>query len=250
MKINLEYKNNPVKDFQELVSKYPKSEFDSPYRSTIPFLIYWKNTKEQLISLSQLLEIEFVSEMTLGFEFCVPPQRGNGRSSQTDLMIFSEKNAIAIEAKYTEPPYEDVQSWMGDSLNKIAVLEGWLDLLNSISDTRQIEIQDILSLPYQLVHRCASVCSLAVQQRVLLYQCFDLDQEKIEYYKLHLFSLKRLLSTSMEIFLFNVPMIKSPSYKTLHQRWDNNERNMRSLVVEGIQGVDFINFRKPKVVKI
>lgn len=40
----------------------------------------------------------------LGFEYALPPQRGIGKPSYTDLMICTRASAVAVEAKFLEPP--------------------------------------------------------------------------------------------------------------------------------------------------
>jgi hypothetical protein len=48
----------------------------------------------------------------LHFEFTVEPLRGRGTPSYTDLMVQSESLCLAIEAKWTEPIYNSVSSWL------------------------------------------------------------------------------------------------------------------------------------------
>ena len=58
------------------------------------------------------------SDLTLSFEHCVNVQKGVGKPSQTDLMLFVNGTCIAVEAKYTEPRYDTVKKWKEDSENK------------------------------------------------------------------------------------------------------------------------------------
>jgi hypothetical protein len=62
---------------------------------------------------------------------------------------------VAIEAKYTEPRYETVEQWLGTSptLNRQAVLAGWLAHIAARSDSPPLDPSVVLGLPYQLVQR-------------------------------------------------------------------------------------------------
>lgn len=107
------------------------------------------------------------------FEFPVPVQKGTGKPSYTDLAILTSDCFIGIEAKYTEPKYESVSSWLGPapSENRKAVLQGWIDLLNRVSTT-PLDALTVSGLPYQLIHRAASACFLDRKKRVLVYLVF------------------------------------------------------------------------------
>lgn len=242
MKITLKYKNKKVSNYQELIKSYSNAEFDSPYRSTIPLLHYWKDTETQLVELTDILNTETPHDATLDFEHCVYSLKGNGRPSQTDLMISFNDCAIAIEAKYTEPEYETVDNWLDDSENKHLVLQGWIDLINKTIPSEEIEVKDVLRLPYQLVHRCASACAAEKSKTFLIYQCFDLNQSKFEYYQSQLNALKQLTADAVAIFLINIPLIKQPQLKILQSRWDSNERKMHLDILEMIHNANFVNF--------
>jgi len=252
MNIQLEHGSKSVNDYVTLIECYPQSESDSPYRSTVPFLCFWSNIGYQLNGLAQLLGIKPFSKVTACFEFGVDVQKGKGKPSQTDLMITSDDHAIAIEAKYTEPPYETVLTWMGNSSNRIRVLEGWLDLISSSVCKNRINVEDIVVLPYQLVHRCASVCFPGVVYRTLIYQCFDLDEEKALYYRSQLETLIRVLKKpeKLHFFLVNIPLLKSPAYTQLQARWDSGERIMHADVIRGMKTNEFLAFGKPMVISI
>ncbi len=45
-------------------------------------------------------------------------------------MINHPSVSIAIEAKRTEPEYENVNSWLNESKNRKDVLNGWLEYIN------------------------------------------------------------------------------------------------------------------------
>jgi hypothetical protein len=62
----------------------------------------------------------------MSFEYQVPPNRGRGKASHSDLMIGWDRAAAAIEAKWTEPEYELVSEWLGakPTRNRKEVLSG------------------------------------------------------------------------------------------------------------------------------
>ena len=244
MQIQYEYKNRPVSSFEDLILQFPVSEFDSPYRSSVPSLVFWKNAAKQLGWLSQRLGFETGDFVTLSFEYCVDVQRGTGRPSQTDLMILSGDASVAIEAKYTEPPYLTVSKWLGDSSNRRQVLEGWVALITAHTGNDSIRVKDLLELPYQMIHRCASACFPAVGQKFLVYQGFDLNRKKFEYYKIHMQRLHRILGApkNLGFDLVNMPLIKSEKYSALQSRWDSKEHKLHREVIEGLMTPGFIRF--------
>jgi hypothetical protein len=115
------------------------------------------------------------------FEYPVNQYTGKGKASFTDLMIIDSSKSIAIEAKNTESKYETVKKWLGNSVNKRNVLIGWLGLINS-KLTLSITSEDISEVPYQMIHRLASACSVADKEPVLLYLYFGNSQKMREYY--------------------------------------------------------------------
>lgn len=251
MNVELKYGNKPVADYLRLIDAFPESEFDSPYRSTVPLLCFWSNTHERLNSFAQLIGIKPFSQVTASFEFAVDVQKGKGQPSMTDLMILSDDHAIAIEGKYTEPPYETVDNWK-NSPNKELVLKGWFELISSAIPKSRLNIDNVAAVSYQMIHRCASACFPAVVRRVLVYQCFDLDAKKTSYYRSELENLYRLLNEpdNLNFFLINVPLVKSPVYVDLQNRWDSSERNMHVDVIRGLKANELLAFGEPAVFSI
>jgi hypothetical protein len=89
-------------------------------------------------------------------------------------MITTLTGAVAVEAKYTEPRYETVGQWLGTSPtpNRQAVLAGWLGHIAARTDSPPLDPSVVLRLPYQLVHRTASVCAVVRPARAVVYQVF------------------------------------------------------------------------------
>ena len=195
------------------------------------------------------MDLDVLLEATLSFEHCVAPPKGIGRKSQTDLMILTDQYVVGVEAKYTEPRYQTVEKWLGTSSNRRSVLEGWLDLVRSVRENMDIRVEDILDLSYQLIHRCASVCSHTVGKRAIVYQCFDQDETKSEYYRSNLNSLKKRLGspTNLLFMLVSHPLLKSEQYSELQFLWDKGMRRMHKKVLGLLRNAAVCEFRKPEV---
>ena len=106
-----------------------------------------------------------------------------GKASMTDLMILSTDSAIAIEAKWTEceSRYETIEEWenSGDTENHAKVLECWRSYINDYlndkgCNSRIAEVPK--DIPYQLLHRVASACYTAMQNKkktaIVVYHLF------------------------------------------------------------------------------
>lgn len=111
----------------------------------------------------------------LSFEYHVPAQAGKGKASLTDLMISTGDDAIAIEAKYTEPHYESVSTWLSaermrdetadvtGTSNRERVLHGWLSAINECVGGTLLTQANVGDCTYQLIHRTASVCAISAE---------------------------------------------------------------------------------------
>jgi hypothetical protein len=92
-----------VRSFEELVKELGADAVASPRRSTVPLFDYWRAPEQRLRDLWEHLRVRQPDDVDMHFEHEVPVQRGRGNSSYTDLMIFADDVAVAIEAKFTEP---------------------------------------------------------------------------------------------------------------------------------------------------
>ena len=223
-----------ITSYEKLIDCYKVSEFNSPKRSTVPLLSYWRTPDQRAIELSKALGFELSRLVCLNFEYKVPVQCGRGPPSQTDLMLISGDVCVAIVAKFTEPRYECVAEWLakGSNIeNRMKVLQGWLGLLSS--DLKQ---KDVAELPYQLVHRAASACHPDAESRHLVYQVFDADSAKREIYLSDLRKLRNLLNPDrMSIHLFECSIQRTPLQECLERRQDNRESNLHQHVKSGLK---------------
>ncbi|HEV8512474.1 MAG TPA: hypothetical protein VGQ59_04330 [Cyclobacteriaceae bacterium] len=225
------FKNDKILTFNEIVEKYGSNEFKSPYRSTIPLLVLFKNQKWNnfgLIENSDETNAKYI------FEFETPVKKGNGGPSCTDLIIEYQNACIAIESKRTEPPYETVKNWLGDSNNRKLVLEGWLEMIGDYIKNK-IDARLINDLPYQLVHRVASACSMGKLKTKVVYLGFDLDKTKMDYYSSNLDFFSKLLKSKIDIDLICFQLDKSGEQKRLELLWDSGERDLSEFIVNGIK---------------
>jgi hypothetical protein len=123
--------------------------------------------------LWETLRVPQPGDTDLHFEHEVAVQRGRGKSSFTDLTILADDVAVAIEAKFTEPRNESVATWLGGAptTNRVDVLEGWLCAIEAAAEA-SIQRDAVRDLPYQLIHRTASVCCVGRRKRLVVYQVF------------------------------------------------------------------------------
>ena len=211
------YKRRPVSDYSSLVHSYRDKDLASPSRSTVPLLAYWSALEQQLPDFAAALGLELSDAEIFGFEYTVPIQEGKGNDSHTDLMLLLRSQSIAIEAKYTEQPYEVVRDWLGSppSRNRVSVLTGWLSLINRATGAA-LEVTDVLDCTYQLIHRTASACEPGKQLQAMVYQCFDPTEKQLDDDYRQLSRLSRLIDRPerLSFFLFAVNLQKTRIPKT------------------------------------
>ncbi len=250
MKAQLFYSGSPVSHFEALINKFNPSEFSSPLRSTVLLLLYWKNFHQRIERIFRNFNLNFPKSIDVCFEYKVPVQRGRGNSSYTDLMLTSREHVLAIEGKYTEPPYDSVKKWLGNqpSTNKVQVLEGWLDLLEKGTGKR-LHIKDVNEITYQVIHRSASACYPKAKQRFVIYQCFDLDESMKIYYKNQLSRLSILLESSnkLKFYLVIHPVIKREAFMQLEALWKSGKRNLEQQVKKGLIEGTMLDFGNPEI---
>ena len=241
----INFREHQVSDFASLVSAYSSKELASPTRSTVPLLAFWAQPEARLAEFSGRLGLAGVSQCQLCFEYPVPVQQGSGKSSFTDLMILSESAAVAIEAKFTEPEYETVETWLRTSAsqNRQAVLAGWLQLIARAIGI-DLNASAVAGYPYQLVHRTASACHPRASHRWVVYQLFS--EKRLSYYRNHLANLSRALG-GQSVLRFGVlatyPEV-TPEYVSLTNRWDSKERDLSDDVRKGLLSGGFFKFRQ------
>lgn len=153
------FNQDPVGNLDDVLDLYSEREFQSPTRSTVPLLSLLKDDSpmKRLLRILELTNDSFKAHL----EYEVGPFRGEGEASHTDLMLIQNGNAFAIEAKWTEPPYDSVEQWLGRGrtpANRREVMLGWLGCLQRYA-VRKLDIGEFGAATYQMVHRAASACA-------------------------------------------------------------------------------------------
>lgn len=232
------WKKIQAADFTSLLALIPDDALASPKRSVVPLIDFCRSPDKMLRDLSAVTGIPLDAATDLLFEYAVPVQQGRGKPSCTDLVVLTSETAMAIEAKYTEPEYESVNSWLRKPCepNRLDVLNGWLTLINSAT-AREVKVNDVLELPYQLIHRSASACHLQRPSRAVVYLIFG--ETVAEHYINHAKRLDAVLNASnaLPIFVLSCPVSALPQYHNVVQLWNAGQRklseNVRQVLADG-----------------
>ncbi len=242
MSVIWSYAGNEVGGYEDLLKRYSTKEFASPTRSTIPLLSYWRNPITRIDELKKVIKHSSSESIYLDFEHRVPTQRGKGNPSCTDLKLSFGSTSVYIEAKYKEPRYAEVGTWLNKSntKNRHEVMTGWLQLLNKCSG-EDLKISDVEALPYQLIHRAASACYGNVHNRLLVYQVFTESTAKRDMYISDLRSLSKLLGggSKLEICLVECVIDPTDFWLDLQKKWKSGERDLSSEVFDGLMDNNF-----------
>ncbi len=234
-----------IPDYASLVRAYPAEELASPTRSTVPLLAFWAQPESRFAELSVRLGLSEPGARQSCFEFPVPVQQGSGKPSFTDLMILGASATVAIEGKFTEPPYETVQAWLGSpaSENRQAVLSGWLQLIAKAVGAN-LSVAAVGGFPYQLIHRTASAYCSSTSDRWVAYQLFS--DHRLTYYRTHLGNLCTQLGgpSVLRFGLLVTPPAFTPEYVNLKKRWTSGERDLSDEVRSGLLAGAFFRFNR------
>lgn len=249
--IELRANGRVVRSFAELVEQLGLDAVTSPKRSTVPLLDYWRQPEQRLRVLEELLGMKSADQTELHFEYEVPVQRGRGRSSYTDLMILGDDVAVAVEAKFTEPRYESVETWLAAARtpNRGEVLEGWIRAIEGRTETK-IDRDVVRTVPYQLIHRTASVCCVSRRKPVVVYQVFG--DSPGPYYTKDLRRLGAAMPEPRGVSFYVVATAFQPTttYARLVARWDAGERDMGADVRDGLVAGPLLEFAEPVAIPI
>jgi hypothetical protein len=249
--IELRATGHRVRSFEELVEQLGLDAIASPKRSTVPLLDYWRQPEPRLRVLEAHLGLKSSDQVELHFEYEVPVQNGRGKSSYTDLMILGNDVAVAIEAKFTEPRYESVEAWLGAlrTTNRGDVLEGWIRAIEHGTEA-VVDREVVRGLPYQLIHRTASVCCLSRPKRVVVYQVFG--ESPASYYT---DDLRRLASAMVcrdrvAFFIVHCAFQPTVAYAQLVARWTAGERDIAADVRRALVTSPLLEFSEPVAIPI
>ena len=227
---------------------------NSERTSSLPLVQFWQPCKnglskcaKELLRAIGIVEGDF-ADLKYCFEFPVPVKAGRGKASMTDLMILTEQYVIAIEAKWTEyrKGYQRIKEWLkkGNQENKNMVLQGWISYINQflklnhcepIPNDNKKSIYD--EIPYQLLHRMASACAIAVkspQKRpIVLYQLFCDSvklTKRLETFSRELKQAYRVLFSGKSPFTFLIARISTEIIEADDMKEKENQNKIFNLM--------------------
>jgi hypothetical protein len=160
-----------IRTIADALPLYGDREFESPTRSTIPMLTLLKDAPDLFSEI--VSQLRFPATYDLFLEYTVGPFGGRGKASHTDVMLTAGKDySLAIEAKWTEPMYEDVKDWPKKGATKTpnqkAVLKGWLDVLAKRLNC-SLDVSSFDGIVYQMIHRAASAAFTSDSPRLAYF---------------------------------------------------------------------------------
>ena len=242
---------NEVHSFEELVGRIGPDAVASPRRSTVPLVDYWRVPEQRLRDFWEQLRVRQPGDTDMHFEHEVPVQRGRGKSSFTDLMIFADDIAVAIEAKFTEPRYESVAAWLGEvpTTNRVDVLEGWLCAIEAATEA-SIQRDAVRDIPYQLIHRTASVCCVGRPKRLVVYQVFG--DSPADYYAEDLgrFAAAIAAPERISFVVLGCAFRSTDTYARLERRWDAGQRGLGEDVLAAMLAGPLLEFGQPVAIPV
>jgi hypothetical protein len=249
--IELRANGRAVRSFTQLVEQLGLDAVASPKRSTVPLLDYWRQPEQRLRVLERHLGVKSSVQTELHFEYEVPVQRGRGKSSYTDLMILGDDFAVAIEAKFAEPRYDSVETWLGaaHTMNRGEVLDGWIRAIEAGTEGT-VDRDVVRELPYQLIHRTASVCCVSRRRRAVVYQVFG--DSPGPYYTEDLRRLASAMPARGGVSFYVVANAFHPTttYEQLAARWDAGERDISADVRDALVAGPLLEFAEPVAIPI
>ncbi|MEQ8851719.1 hypothetical protein [Gimesia sp.] len=158
---------NSIQQISQVIGNYSAGEFNSPTRSTIPMLSLLMHNPTMFNAIVDQLGMP--QERQLFLEYKVSSPANSRTKSHTDIMLKSGSDALAIEAKWTEPMYDDVQTWLSKVTNGPAVLNGWLELILKVLAKKSLKAEDFREVIYQMLHRAASAAATGYRPRLAYF---------------------------------------------------------------------------------
>jgi hypothetical protein len=180
------YNKTPIDSLDVLLSNFKGKALRSPMRSTVPLLDMALHAESHLASVVGKCGAE--PESQLRFEYEARSGSESARPSQTDLMVLGNSRAVAVEAKWTESPYESVarrllrrtklrrkdrsvEALALDREHQEAEVRAWLAILQPLA-YEPLTTADMAGVVYQMIHRAASAVATGLSPS-LVYLHFD-----------------------------------------------------------------------------
>ena len=233
------YGSYSPQSFVTVLHQMRDSEFLKLSRSTVPSLHYWREPESSLERVLDKIGMGADACGALCFEYPVA-SFGRNKPSFSDLMYISTYGSIAIEAKSTEPLGETCKQWRDskqNSVNATSVLRHWLSLIERV--TGPVNVDEIEDVPYQMIHRIASLCSVDSPRRALMYQHHRVDLKAADF-SVPLLKLAAAVAaqTRIEIWLHLVDLERTAAYVELENSLGQMSPNevalrVRSAILDG-----------------
>jgi hypothetical protein len=248
---SLFFDTRPVDSFDALLSMFDGKAFASPFRSTVPLVALVKDAWRLLETVLDGCGVG--GDLSVHFEDKVASRKGRGNPSQTDAMVLTDRVAVALEAKWTEPRYETVavrlrREPMRPSEVAISTaewrkqqeehLDGWLELIRPHA-AKRLCLADASEAVYQMVHRAASACCTSGLPK-LIYLHFAPEPTgnaaSTAQYRRDLTSLHSLLGspTGFPFYLVELPLQPTAAFeriKDLKKGLSSTQQTVRSALL-------------------
>jgi hypothetical protein len=231
---HLYYDRTPVQDAKSLLTKFVGKALRSPMRSTVPLLDMALNARQELMAILAACGAE--PESDLRFEYEVRSTSHSANASQTDLMVLGKSNAVAVEAKWTEPVYECVskrllrrtilrkgdnsfESVSADRRHQEAQVRAWLDKLQPLS-RQTLTMIDMADVVYQVMHRAASAVATGLSPSVVYLHFEDAEIHggaNADDYKRHLDHLYVKLGrpSTLALYVVTQPIVRTQIFRSI-----------------------------------
>jgi hypothetical protein len=74
--------------------------------------------------------------------------------------------------------------------------------------------EELGAIPYQLIHRVASVCSVPARRHALIYQLHVVNASNFDHYKSDLHQLSRAIAAAghIDLWLHRITLSRTPAY--------------------------------------
>jgi hypothetical protein len=210
--------NPTLGTYEAILHQLPDFNFATLTRSTVPFMSYWRSVYLRMPAMLKELGMDSQSDGTLYFEYPVASAQARYKPSFTDAMYVSSLACIAIEGKWTEAPDKTVGKWLAVRPGRKEVLDHWRKLIlrcTSVTD-------DLSHVPYQFIHRTASVCSLDCKNAAVVFEMFDCPAERKSCNKfaaaLDTFVTKIGFGENLQLWKHRVSLSPTKSYYELKNR--------------------------------
>jgi len=228
------YNKTPIVSVDSLLSNFKGKALQSPMRSTVPLLDMALHAQSHLTSVVGNCGAEPESE--LRFEYEASSGSGSARPSHTDIMVLGSSRAVAVEAKWTEPPYENVairllrrtklrekdlsaEALALDRAHQEAEVGSWLRILQPIA-YESLTTASVAGVVYQMIHRAASAIATGLSPS-LLYLHFDDKETQLgatsEIYKADLARLYQKLGrpSGFRFYVATQPIQRTAVFRTI-----------------------------------